>query len=240
MTDTTIDTTEVRQGDIDLMAKAGFHFGALRSKRHPSTRDMTYGTKGLIEVVDLEKSQASLDEIKNFVRSLGEAGKQILLVGTKNEAKGAIARAADSLPQPSVTNRWIGGTLTNTDEIKKRVDKLVDWEGQDSRGELAKYTKKERLLISKEVADLKRKFEGIKDMKQMPGAMLVIDSGKESIAVMEAKQMHVPIIAFSSTDCDISVVDYAVVGNDRSVPSIEFVVSEMVQAYKEGRVKGSA
>lgn len=220
---------------IETMAKAGMHFGALRSKRHPSTKGFVFGTKGKVEITDLEKSAVSLLAIAEYVKTLSRAGKQILFVGTKNEAKEETKRAAESIHQPYVINRWIGGTLTNHDEIRKRIDRLALLSEEERTGEFSKYTKKERLLLGKEMKDLERLFSGIVELTAMPGAMLVIDSNKEEIAVAEAKRMNIPVIAFSNTDCDLGVADHAIVGNDKSISSIGLVLSCVVSAYKEGR-----
>jgi len=230
--------TNIAGINIESMAKAGMHFGAMRSRRHPSTKSAVYGTKGKVEMVDLEKTQAALDEACAFVHSVSAAGKQVLFVGSKNEARDSVRRAAESIHQPWVALRWIGGTLTNFDEIRKRIDRLADLEGQERSGELAKYTKKERLLLGREMKDLERLFGGIAGLTEMPGAMFVVDSGKEGIAVTEARQAHIPVIAFSSTDCDVNNIDYPIIGNDKAQASIELVLRAIVVAYQAGKKPG--
>ncbi len=228
------------QATIDAMAKQGFHFGALRSKRHPSTKSFVFGSKGKVEMVDLEKSLDALERALVFIRNVSREGKQILFVGSKTEARDEIKHIADSIHQPYVNLRWIGGTLTNSDEIKKRIDRYLDLSDQEVKGELSKYTKKERLLLGREMLDLERLFGGILEMKVMPGALFVVDSKKEFIAVAEARRMHIPVIALAGTDCDIDVVDYPIVGNDKSAPTIAHVLSRVAAAYKEGKAPAVA
>ena len=220
---------------IERMAVAGLHFGALRSRRNPTTKPFVHGNKGNIEIVDLEKTLTSLDKAKEFMAGLGKDGKQVLLVGNKGEAREEIKKAAESANLPFVALRWIGGTLTNFDEIRKRVNKLLDWREKERTGELAKYTKKERGNITFEMKKLERFFGGIIDMVAQPSAMIVIDSNKEEAAILEARALHIPVISLSNTDCNIDDIEYPIVGNDKAVPSISMILAELVSAYKEGR-----
>jgi len=171
------------------------------------------------------------------LRNLAKGGKPLLLVGNKNEAREVVKDIAEAAGLPYVALRWIGGTLTNSDQIKKRVDRLIELRTQGSKGDLMKYTKRERAKIAHEVKDLERYFTGIIDMKQAPGALLVIDPRKEEIALAEARKLGIPVVALANTDCDISGIAYPVVGNDKTLSSISFVLKVLVQAYKEGKVK---
>jgi len=219
-------------GLLEAMENSGVHFGAPRSRRHPSTKGFVFGTKNDIEIIDLEKTQVSLEKAKDFVTGLGKEGKILLLVGNKSEAREAIKSVAEKMGLPYVALRWIGGTLTNFDEIRKRLDRLADLKGKAASGDLSKYTKKERAKVAHEVKDLERFFSGITELKQLPSALLVVDSDKENIAVTEAKKINIPVISLSSTDCDISNIDYPVVGNDKSVASIKLLIGEIVNAYR--------
>ena len=172
---------------------------------------------------------------KEFIKSIAALGKQVLFVGGKNEARDLIKLAAMSVDMPYVASRWIGGTLTNAVEIKKRIAKFEDLQKQKEKGELAKYTKKERLLIDREIANLDTMFSGIVSMKELPKALFVIDPKKEFIAVAEAKKMGVPVVALLNTDCDVTEVEYPIVGNDASVSSIALFASEIAKAYKAGK-----
>ena len=137
---------------------------------------------------------------------------------------------------PFVDGRWIGGTLTNFPEIKKRLNKLEDLTKQKEKGELTKYTKKERLMIDREIANLERFFSGISEMKDLPKAVIVVDSKKEIIAVTEAQKMNIPVIALCGTDSDINGISYPIVANDASVSSITFFVNEIAKAYQKAKL----
>jgi small subunit ribosomal protein S2 len=221
---------------IDAMFKAGAHFGYSKTRRHPSVASYIFGVKNKVEIIDLEKTEELLAKALAFIATLAKEGKQVLFVGGKNEARGALRLAAESAGMPFVDGRWIGGTLTNFPEIKKRLAKLEDLTKQKEKGELTKYTKKERLMIDREIANLDRFFSGILSMKDLPKAMVVIDSKKEEIAVTEARKMRIPVIALCGTDCDISLVDHPIVANDSSVSSIAFFASELARAYSKGKL----
>lgn len=231
-----VKQTEVKNDPkVDELFKAGAHFGFVRSRRHPSVKPYLYGVKNRIEIFDLEKTSVKLDEALEFVKSLGASSSMLLLVGGKSEAREAIRKAAGLLDMPFVAGRWIGGTMTNFSEIRKRVTKLEDLTAQKEKGELMKYTKKERLLIDREIEKLRRFFQGLVLMKELPKALFVIDPKHEEIAVREAKQHGIPVIALAGSDCDLSDVDYAIPGNDASVPSVTFFVDKVVAAYREGK-----
>lgn len=220
---------------ITDMFAAGAHFGYSRSRRHPSVKPFIFGTKNGVEILDLEKTSVELEHAKEFIKTLAKGGKQILFVGTKNEAKKAIEDAALSIDMPLVAERWVGGVLTNFTEIKKRVARLEDLRAKREKGELAMYTKKERLLIDKDIERLERNFSGIVSMKDIPAALFIVDPRKESIAVKEAQFLGIPIVALASSDCNLREVTYAIPGNDSSVSSIIFFLAQITQAFKDGR-----
>ncbi len=222
---------------IEHMFKAGAHFGYSRSCRHPSTKPYIFGIKNRLEIFDLEKTADKLVVAKQFLFSLGAEGKRVIFVGTKNEAREALEREASAVAMPHVSLRWIGGSLTNFPEIRRRIDKYEDLMSKREKGELTKYTKKERLMIDREIAKLEKTFLGIVSLKEMPAAMVVVDPGKEEIAVAEAKKNHVPIVAICGSDCDLKSVEYPVPANDSSKSSIEFLIKELANAYKEGVAK---
>lgn len=232
MTDANTDVNNIM---TEKMATFGVHFGARRSRRHPSARNAVFGVKNDIDIIDLEKTNSVLDKAKEFVASLAKSGKQLLLVGNKAEARGIVTEEAVRAGLPFVALRWIGGTFTNFDEIRKRIDYLQNIKEQSKKGEMGRYTKRERGKFTKEVKDLERLFGGIAEMKQMPGAIFVIDSDHEKTAVMEAKKIGIPVLGFASTDCDLNMLDFAIIGNDKSVPSISLITKEIVGAYTYGR-----
>jgi small subunit ribosomal protein S2 len=229
---------KTKSGDMmETMFKAGAHFGYQKSRRHASTSPYIFGAKNKVEIIDLEKTIEQLEKAEAFIASIAKLGKQVLFVGGKNEARSAVKLSAEGLDMPYVAGRWIGGTLTNAPEIKKRVAKFEDLQKQKEKGELSKYTKKERLLIDREIANLDEMFSGIVSMKEAPKALFVIDPKKEFIAVAEANKMGVPVVALCNTDCDITLVDYPIVANDASVSSIAFFTSEIAKAYKAGKAE---
>lgn len=222
---------------VNALFYAGAHFGFIKSRRHPSVKPFIYGVKNKIEILDLEKTVDNLKKAIEYVESVASRGGQILFISGKNEAKSAVTSAAESINQPYVAGRLIGGTLTNFPEIRKRVEKLESWVSQKEKGELVKYTKKERLLIDREINKLKEFFFGLSAMKRLPEAIFVVDAKKESIAVKEAKKMGIPVVALCGTDNNLNEVEYAIPGNDSSKASIEFFLSKMVEAYKAGQLK---
>ncbi len=224
-------------GILSDLFKAGAHFAYTKSRRHPSAKPFIFGAKNKIEIFDLEKTYELLEVAKNFVTTIAENGGQILFVGGKNESREAVKSAALSLGQPYVAGRWIGGTLTNFPEIRKRVQKLEDLTSQKEKGELGKYTKKERLLIDREIVRLNTFFAGLVPMKSAPKALFVVDSKKEHIAVAEADYEGIPVISLSGSDCNLKDIAYPIPGNDASVSSINFFVQQIVAAYKAGQNK---
>jgi small subunit ribosomal protein S2 len=223
---------------IDSMFQAGAHFAFSKSRRHPSVAPYIFGAKNKVEIFDLEKTTALLDSAKEFVKNLGKENKMILFVGGKSEARNAIKNAALSLGMPFVDGRWLGGTLTNFVALRKRVEKMEKLTMEREKGELAKYTKKERLLIDREIAKLERFFSGIATMKDLPKALFVIDPKKEKNAVKEAQDMKIPVISLLGSDCNLKEVTYPIVGNDASETSIQFFVNEIVKSYNAGKAEG--
>ncbi len=215
--------------------KLGAHFGYSRVRRHPSADKFIFGYKNQTAIIDLEKTIASLDKAKDFVRSLGAEGKDLLIVGNKNEARTSTKKIATAAGLPYSAERWIGGTLTNNKQIKTRIKRLEDIKADEASGEIMKYTKKERGLIAKEKKDLERFFGGIVGMAKMPGAMFAIDSAAETIAIAEAFKMNIPVITLSNSDCDIRGISYPILGNDGSTATISFITEEIVKAYQEGQ-----
>lgn len=222
---------------VDALFSAGAHFGFIKSRRHPSTKPFIYGVKNKIEIFDLEKTKDSLDKAVAFVESIASKNGTILFISGKNEAKGAVTSVAESINMPYVAGRFIGGTLTNFPEIKKRVEKLESWVSQKEKGELVKYTKKERLLIDREIDKLREFFFGLSAMKRLPDAVFIIDAKRESIAVKEAKYMGIPVVALCGTDNNLNEVEFPIPGNDASKASVSFFLDKIAEAYKAGQLK---
>jgi small subunit ribosomal protein S2 len=222
---------------IESMLAVGAHFGYAKSRRHPSTKSYIAGSKNGYEIIDLEKTADHLEKALAFVSDIAKDRGQILFVSTKKEFAPVIKDAALSIDQPYVIGRWIGGTLTNFEEISKRVKRLETLLEQKTKGLLAKYTKKERLLIDREIEDLEERFGGITNMKFKPKAVFVIDSKHEDIAVQEAVNEKTPVVGISNSDCDIDVLTYPIIANDSSIKSVKFFVAQVVEAYKNSKVE---
>lgn len=228
------EKAEVASDSLEAMFEAGAHYGLARKRRHPSTIDYIFGLKEGMEIIDLEKTQALLEDAIDFLQKLGEEGEQVLFVTSKNEANRIIKNLATSIEQPYVTGRWIGGTFTNFDNIRGRIRHLEELEEKRDAGELEKYTKKEQLLFEREIERLKEKFGGIRKMTDKPAAMVLVDSKKEEIAVREANQVGVPTVALCNIDCDINKIDYPIVANDARAESIRLFLQQLRDAYADG------
>lgn len=215
----------------------GAHYGYTRTRRHPTTKPFLYGTKNRTDIIDLEKTVASLATAEEILATLGTTGKQVLFVGTKPEATEAVKNAAGVLGMPYVEIRWIGGTLTNEKQIKSRVALFEDLTDKQEKNQLESITKtkKEKLLLERKIEKLGRRFGGLTTMKGLPGAIVVIDAKEEAIAITEANQMGIPVIALCNTDCDIKTVAYPVVANDANKKTIELFLNKFVTAYKGNR-----
>ena len=218
---------------IENMFEAGLHYGYSKTRRHPSASSFIYTTKNKVDIIDLEKTEADLDSACSFLSAMSAQGKTVLWVGVKPEAKKAINDAGMILSMPYVTERWVGGSLTNWTEVRKRIARLIDLKNQKETGELAlKYTKKERLMIDREVAKMEKNFSGLVGMTKLPDVAVVIDPKREHIAVTELQKVNIPVIALGNTDCDMAKINYPIIGNDGSVSSIKFIVEELVKAYR--------
>lgn len=221
--------------DIQTLYDAGAHFGYSRARRHPSASSYIFATKDRTDIFDLEETGRRLEAARAFVTSVAQSGKYVLFVGGKHEALGIVREAGERAGTPYVAGRWIGGTLTNFKNIRKRIERLERLMQERESGELDKYTKRERLLIDREIEELLGRFGGLVKMIDLPGALFVVDSRHEDTAVKEANQLGIPVIGLSSSDCNFSLVQYPIPGNDTSVRSIKLVVDEIAEAYQEGK-----
>ena len=216
---------------IQEMFDTGMHFGLIKSRRDPTTKTFIFGQKGNMDIFDLEKTSLMLEKALAHVSKLGTDKKTILFVSSKNEAKPLVRAAAERIGMPYIAGRWIGGLLTNFTEIKKRSDRLVDLESKKEKGELTKYTKKERLLLDREMANLNELFGGIRTLARLPDVIFIVDPRKEKIAVLEAIGMKVKVIALASSDCNLKEVAFPIAGNDASRSSIEYVLKRITDTY---------
>ncbi len=218
---------------IDKLFGAGAHFGYAPSRRHPSTSGYIFGVKGGVELFDLEQTAGLLEAAKDFVKSLAAERKTILFVGGKAEAREAVRRTAERLAQPYCAGRWIGGSLTNFSEIKKRLNRLEELSGMREKGELAKFTKLERLLIDREITDLENTFGGLRGMHKLPDAVFIVDPRKESIAAAEAAQLRIPVVALMNSDCSAQGIAYPIPANDASRDTLSIVLDEISKTYAD-------
>lgn len=212
---------------------AGVHYGYSRTRRHPTVTKFIYGNKNGVDIIDLEKTVPQIEAAAKFLTELGASGKTVLFVGVKPEARKHIEETATLLHQPFVTERWIGGILTNFPEIKKRIQKLIDLKEKRASGELAKYTKKEQLLLDREMERLSKYFSGVVGLTKMPDTLLVIDSKKEHIAIKEARKIGIPVIAIGNTDCSIRGIDLPIIANDGSSSSIATILGILKDSFQK-------
>jgi len=221
---------------VEKMFEAGAHYGYGKQRRHPSVSSYIYATKNNSDIIDLEKTSLMLEEAMDFAKDLGSRNKTILFVGTKPEAREIIKNAALSLNMPYVDTRWIGGTLSNFIEIKKRIAELEKYNKESTDGGLDKYTKKERVVMAKKMEKLSKYYTGLLGLKKTPDALFIIDSKGEHIAATEARKSGVPVIALSNSDSNIKGIDYPIVANDSGIPSIKFFTTSISNAYKAGQM----
>ncbi len=230
-----IQSKNMSKENLQEMIDAGIHFGYTKTRRHPSAKPFIFDTKNKIDIIDLEKTADLLKKAEEFVATLSKDGKKILFVGTKAEAQEVTRNAADTLRMPYVTNRWIGGTLTNFTEIKRRVDILVDLKDKKAKGQLEKYTKKEQSDFSRQINKMEGYFGGLVGMDKKPDALFVIDVKKEINAVKEAIQLKIPVVTISSTDCDISDIAYPIIANDSAILSLKLLTNRIVNAFSSAK-----
>ncbi len=228
------------QTDIQTLFDAGAHFGYSRTRRHPTAEPFIFGTKDRSDIFDLEETRRRILAAKEFAGSVSKSGRQLLFVGGKNEAQAIVKEAAVRVGAPYVAGRWIGGTLTNFKNIRKRIERLLKLTQEREDGTLEKYTKKERLLIDREITELLARFGGLLNMADLPAALFIVDTRREDTAVREANQLGIPVIGLSSSDCDFSLSQYPIPANDTSVRSIRFIVDALASAYEEGKKNQSA
>lgn len=216
------------------LLEAGVHFGHQKRRWNPKMRRYIFAHRNGIHIIDLQKTLRMLEVAAEYMTSVAAEGKKILMVGTKKQAHDTVSSEAQRAGAFHITTRWLGGTLTNFKTIQSRIDYMVELETRKAKGEFERLTKKEALKLDGNIARLNRYLGGIKEMTEMPGALFVIDIGKEAIAVAEARRVGVPIIALVDSDCDPDLIDYPIPGNDDAIRSIRLVTGRMASAIIEG------
>jgi small subunit ribosomal protein S2 len=224
----------VQNPEVAAMYQAGMHFGYAKTRRHPAMRPYIFGTKSNVEVFDLFKVLPKLHSALDAIREMGKERKTILFVGAKASARTAVRITANKLGMPHVTERWIGGTLTNFKVITERVQYWQDLQRQKETGELKKYTKHEQTKLAQRIDELDYMFNGLETMKRLPHALVVVDSNDEALAIREAKRKNIPVFALSSTDTDPDAATFIIPGNDNAKTSIAYVLERIAAAYLEG------
>lgn len=215
------------------LLEAGVHFGHQTRRWNPKMKRYIYGARNGIYIVDLHQTITLFQDALNFVQGIVQDGGSVLFVGTKKQAQTAIKEAAQKSGQYFVTERWLGGMLTNWDTISQRIIRLKELDRMAEDGYLARLPKKEQLKRMEERDKLQRYFEGIRTMDKMPKCMLVVDLNKEAIAVQEARTLKIPIVAIVDTNCDPDMADYVIPGNDDAIRSIRLVVQKFSEAINE-------
>lgn len=227
----------MKKVDITQLVEAGAHFGHLTRRWNPKMKPYIFMEKNGIHIIDLKKTQKYLVEAAEELTKHVAEGKKVLFVGTKKQAKNVIETEARRCGQNWVSERWLGGMLTNFATIRKSVKRLSNIEKQETDGTFDKITKKERLFLTREKDKLKKVLEGVETMSKLPGALFIVDIKKESIAVQEAHRLNIPVFAIVDTNCDPDVVDYLIPANDDAVKTIEIITNYMADAVLEGEAK---
>ena len=217
------------------LLEAGVHFGHQTRRWDPKMAEYIFQARNGIHIIDLQKTSKKLDEAYKFVKEQAEEGKTVLFVGTKKQAQECIKEAAQRCNMYYVDQRWLGGMLTNFKTIEQRVQRLRDLEVMSEDGTFDVLPKKEVSGLRNEMEKLEKNLGGIKEMKEMPGVMFVVDPKKERIAILEARKLGIPVVGLVDTNCNPEEVDYAIPGNDDAIRAVKLIADCMANAVIEGR-----
>lgn len=219
---------------VKQLLEAGAHFGHQTSRWHPAMKKYIFTKRDGIHIIDLEQTAAMLDKACQYLRQVAADGGKILFVGTKKQAQESVEEAAKRCGMYYVTQRWIGGILTNFVNIQSRIDHLVRLEDQHAKGEFGRLPKTEALKLEKEIARLNRQMGGIKEMTSLPAALFIVDPPKEKIALAEARRMGIPVVAIADTSCNPNEIDYPIPANDDAIRAIKLICNKVADAILEG------
>ena len=217
------------------LLEAGVHFGHQTRRWDPKMAEYIFQARNGIHIIDLQKTSKKLDEAYSFLRGQAEEGKTVLFVGTKKQAQDCMKEAAEKCGMYYVNQRWLGGTLTNFETIRKRIGRLLELERMQEDGTFEVLPKKEVILLKKEMEKLERNLGGIKEMTQIPDIMFIVDPKKERIGILEARKLGIPVIGLIDTNCNPEDVDYAIPGNDDAIRAVKLIADCMANAVIEGR-----
>jgi len=219
--------------------QAGAHFGHRTSRWHPKMKSYLFGERGGFHIIDTEQTLAKVEEAAAFVKGVVARGGIVLFVGTKHQAKAIVEQYAKRCHMPYVTERWLGGTLTNFPQVRRSVKQLMKYKDQEEKGELRKYTKKEQLMIRRQIADMEHKLGGIQEMERVPDAIFVCDLRCDKTAIAEALSSQIKIIAICDTNGNPTHVDHVIPANDDSVKTIELICKVLCESVEEGAVEAA-
>lgn len=222
--------------DIKALLEAGVHFGHKTSRWHPKMAPYIHSKRQDSHIIDLTKTVEGLERALPFITKVAASGKPVLFVGTKKHSKEFVRQTAEALKQPYVTERWMGGMLTNVATTNQQIKKLKDLERRMESGDLEKrYSKLEVQRYQEEIDELNRKYSGIKDMSARPGAVFIIDTIGDENAIKEAKTLHIPVVAVVDTNADPTLIDYVIPGNDDAIKGTKLILDYVAAAVKEGQ-----
>jgi small subunit ribosomal protein S2 len=219
------------------LLEAGVHFGHQTRRWNPKMKPFIFQERNGIYIIDLGKTLAMLNQVYEDVKQMSREGRVILFVGTKKQAQDVVKEEAERAGTFFVNQRWLGGTLTNFSTIQKRIARLRELEGMRQQGTFDLLPKKEVSKLTEELTKLERFLGGIKDMHRLPDAIFIVDPKKERIAVLEAKKLHIPIIAVIDTNCDPDEIDYPIPGNDDAIRAVRLMVGKIADAIIEGKTE---
>lgn len=220
--------------DIQELLEAGVHFGSRTSRWDPKMKPYIHSKKGGIHIINARETVKGLIRACIFLKGIAQSGKKVLFVGTKKQAQDIVRQEAARAESYYVVHRWLGGTMTNMDTMRKRVTRLEELEALESSGQLESFSKKMISSLTREHKKIHRNFEGIRKMDKTPGALVIIDPKQEQIAIAEAMKMDIPVIGIVDTDCDPDPVDFIIPANDDSQRSIQVLLGKMADAILEG------
>lgn len=217
------------------LLEAGVHFGHQVKRWNPKMKRFIFGERNGIYIIDLQKTMKGIEDAFNFIKEVASTGRSVLFVGTKKQAQDSVREEAERSSTFYINQRWLGGMLTNFYTINKSIDKLKNIERMKEDGTYGALTKKEVSSLEKARTKLERNLGGIKEMKELPGAVFIVDPKKEHIAVLEARRLKIPIVAIVDTNCDPDLISYVIPGNDDAIRAIKLLTSRMANAVIEGR-----
>lgn len=220
---------------LKQLLETGVHFGHRTQKWNPKMAPYIFTQRNGIHIIDLQQTMANLNAYYDLVRDIVAKGGNVLFVGTKRQAQETIAQEAQRCGMPYVNQRWLGGTLTNWRTIRERIDTLKKLEARRDKGEFDLLTKREALMLNREIEKLNLRLGGIREMRRLPDLIIIVDTRREATAVKEANILNIPVMALLDTNCDPSTIDYVLPGNDDAMRAIKLIIEALANAVIEGR-----